>query len=239
MKHFAIAVALCLTSCDREPPSESQQSQVAPQANASTTELPEDFEALVSGIIEGMPEDRKLEIQQAESAELMVDHFGMGMALRNGELTQRGSEVVGYLTRRGIYHRDDFSSIILLSVNRRLRGELIDLDGQIQYYRDYWAEKDVIAPLETKCPTCDAEMEIIYLGSGVSDDHPDRIYFLGQCTEHSFLYYHTDGWRPEDEVWSGPKQQGEQAGAGQPATRSESDSEGGDKPEPESEGRSQ
>jgi len=30
----------------------------------------------------------------------------------------------------------------------------------------------------------------------------------------------------------------EQAGAGQPATRSESDSEGGDKPQPESEGRS-
>jgi len=32
--------------------------------------------------------------------------------------------------------------------------------------------------------------------------------------------------------------QGEQASAGQPATRSESDSEGGDKPQPESEGRS-
>ena len=31
---------------------------------------------------------------------------------------------------------------------------------------------------------------------------------------------------------------GEQGGAGQPATRSESDSEGGDKPHPESEGRS-
>ena len=34
------------------------------------------------------------------------------------------------------------------------------------------------------------------------------------------------------------KKEGEQAGAGQPATRSESDSEGGDKPQPESEGRS-
>jgi hypothetical protein len=32
--------------------------------------------------------------------------------------------------------------------------------------------------------------------------------------------------------------QSEQAGAGQPATRSESGSEGGDKPQPEAEGRS-
>lgn len=35
-----------------------------------------------------------------------------------------------------------------------------------------------------------------------------------------------------------PKSNAEQAGAGQPATRSESDSEGGDKPQPESDGRS-
>jgi hypothetical protein len=34
------------------------------------------------------------------------------------------------------------------------------------------------------------------------------------------------------------KEEGEQGSAGQPATRSESDSEGGDKPQPESEGRS-
>jgi hypothetical protein len=34
------------------------------------------------------------------------------------------------------------------------------------------------------------------------------------------------------------KKKGEQGGAGEPATRSESDSEGGDKPQPESEGRS-
>jgi hypothetical protein len=34
------------------------------------------------------------------------------------------------------------------------------------------------------------------------------------------------------------EKEGEQAGTGQPATRSESDSEGGDKPQPEAEGRS-
>jgi hypothetical protein len=209
MRHIAIVAVLCLTSCDREQPASPHQNQIAPIGNQSAAELPEAFEELVSGIIEAMPDERKAEIREAESAEQMVDHFGMGMALRNGELNQRGSEVVGYLTRRGIYHRDDFSGIVLLTVNRRLRGEPIGLDEQIQSYRDYWAEQDIVAPLETNCPTCGAEMEVIHLGSGVSDSHPDRSYFLGRCTEHSFLYYHADGWRPEDEVWSGPKQQGE------------------------------
>jgi hypothetical protein len=45
----------------------------------------------------------------------------------------------------------------------------------------------------------------------------------------------------EPVLWDGRKAEftkAEQVGAGQPATRSESDSEGGDKPQPEAEGRS-
>ena len=222
MKLFTIVAALCFTSCDRELPSESQQSQVLSEADDSLAELPESLEALVSGIIDAMPEERKTEIKKAESAELMADHdhFGIGMALRNGELNQRGSEVTGYLTRRGIHHPDDFSGIIILSVNRRLRGEPIDLDGQIQHYRSFHAKRDVVAPLDTACPTCGTEMEINYSGGDMPGQHPDRVYFRGQCTtEHTFLYYHTDGWRTEEDVWSGSKQQGEQVEASDRAPR--------------------
>jgi hypothetical protein len=49
-------------------------------------------------------------------------------------------------------------------------------------------------------------------------------------------------WDPDTSRWkrveSEPNQKGEQGGAGQPATRPESKSEGSDKPQPESEGRS-
>lgn len=45
-------------------------------------------------------------------------------------------------------------------------------------------------------------------------------------------------YRVFDEVTGEPKQEGEQEGAGQPATRPVDESKGGDKPQPESEGRS-
>ena len=46
------------------------------------------------------------------------------------------------------------------------------------------------------------------------------------------------GWHVEEDANARKKENGEQGGAGQPATRPESDSEGDDKPKPESEGRS-
>ncbi|MCX6878333.1 MAG: hypothetical protein NTW21_31645 [Verrucomicrobia bacterium] len=215
MRNFLFIAILSLASCDRKPTEKdlanSSELRASDQTTITAQDLPESFEALLSGIIEAMPEERKVEIRKAETAEAMVDHFGMGMALRNGELNQRGSEVVNYLTRMGVFHRDDFSSIILLSVNRRLRGEPIDLKAQIQHCRNYWAEQGIVAPLDGACPSCGKEMEIIHIGSGVSDAHPDKVYFLGRCpSEHSFLYYHADGWKLEESIWSGPKSRSEQ-----------------------------
>jgi hypothetical protein len=238
MKIVLLVAVLGLTACEREKSVGDPVSHSDNPPEQTARELPEAFEALVTGIIDAMPEEGKAEIRAAQSAEMMVDHFGMGMALRNGELNQRDSEVLSYLTRNGIHHRDDLSSIVLLSVNRRLRGEPIELTKQIQYYRDYWKEQDVVAPLDVKCPTCGVDMEIINIGGGVSDDHPERVYFLGRCSEHSYLYYHADGWRPEEAVWSGPKSKGEQDGTGQPATRPESKSEDIQNHQPEAEGRS-
>ena len=53
----------------------------------------------------------------------------------------------------------------------------------------------------------------------------------------SFIYDHTPPVRVPENWRTKYKIRSEQAGAGQPATRSESDSEGGDKPQLESEGR--
>ena len=202
MRFIILITALSLSACEREQ--QKDGSVLAPSEGAGQIlqELPAELEALIDGVIDAMPEERRAEIVGAESAEMMVDHFGVGMALRNGELNQRGSEVIKYLTRQGIYHRDDFSSIILLSVNRRLRGEPIKLNEQIQEYRDYWEALDTIAPLDLSCPICGEEMEVYYLGEGVSKSNPERVYFKGVCSEHyQYLYYHADGWRPEDEVW--------------------------------------
>ena len=69
-------------------------------------------------------------------------------------------------------------------------------------------------------------------------------YFDSQCAcswPKNGIYCHDSQYeagKPEVMKAASERQQAEQAGAGQPATRPESKSEGGDKPQPESEGRS-
>lgn len=172
--------------------------------------LDEALDLMMTGLTD---EDRKF-IEDAGDAYATSVHFGSGMGMRNSWGLWGDSSLSRYFARLGIYHADDKSAIINEAFARRVRGKDIELEKLVQYYRDYWEKLDIIAPLVVDCPACGKEMDIIYLGSGVSDEHPDRVYFLGRCSEHSYLYYHTDGWRPEDAVWSGPKSKGDQGGRG-------------------------
>ena len=203
MRSILLCLALITTGCDRDQPADDSISESKNSPVQSSKELPSSLEAMVTEIIGAMSTKRKLEIREAWNAEMMVDHFGLGLALRNGELNQTVSEVRSYLTKKGIYHRDDISSIVLLSVNRRLRGEPIDLRGQIQGYRDHWGKLDIVAPLNFQCPTCNSEMKQTFHYGNASKKFPDRVYFYGRCSEgKEFLYYHLDGWRPFEEVVS-------------------------------------
>ncbi len=225
----AFALCSCHDSRDDESVSKQQDSHAE-----RVEELPPAFDKLVTAIVENMNDDKKKEIVDAPMAEMMVDHFGAGLALRNGELNQTNSKVRKYLIRRGIFHRDDLSSIVLLSAVRRVRGEPIELNGQIAEYRKYWQELDEIAPLELDCLRCQKEMDVMYYGSSVSPTYPKRTYFLGSCPDdHRYLFYHKDGWRTEESV------KGEQDGADQPATVPESKAEGNEKTKPKSEVRPQ
>lgn len=212
MKHFLIIATLAFSSCDERNSQSTDSGSHSVESNAptraeTTAELPKAFEKLVTSIINSMPEERKAEIRDAPLAEMMVDHFGMGLALRNGELSQANSDVRRYLIRQGIYHRDDLSSIVLLTVNRRIRDEPIDLPGQILKCRDYWAKLDTVAPTDLDCPTCGQELDPYYLGSGVPA-HPTREYFRGYCPEgHDYVYYHSDGWIAAEDFQTG--EQGE------------------------------
>jgi len=205
MRTALLAFVLGAMSCDKTQVVTEGASKVDDSAEQAIEELPEALEGVVTRIVDATPEDRKAEIRAAEFAELTVDHLGVGMALRNGELRIGGSEVVRAFARRGIFHSDDLSSIILVSAARRIRGEGVDLPGQIKVYRDYWAEYDMVAPTDLACPACSSEMQVGGLGSGISEESPERYYFFGDCPNgHRYLYYHADGWLEEDSVWGGP-----------------------------------
>lgn len=80
----------------------------------------------------------KIKEEQKATSEL---HFGTGRSLRNNwKLWAGTSELSKFFRDLGINHPDDMSSIILTSLHRKLNGTEIELDNQIKYYKDYWAE---------------------------------------------------------------------------------------------------
>jgi hypothetical protein len=82
----------------------------------------------------------KIKEEQKATSEL---HFGTGRSLRNNwKLWAGTSELSKFFRDLGINHPDDMSGIILTSLHRKLNGIEIDLDKQVKYYKDYWAESE-------------------------------------------------------------------------------------------------
>lgn len=73
-------------------------------------------------------------------------HFGLGLGLRNEWGLWTGSRLAKYFHGLGIHHPDDMSGIILESYRRRLHGQPLDLEGQLQEYRDYWKKYGCLEP---------------------------------------------------------------------------------------------
>lgn len=66
-------------------------------------------------------------------------HMGTGQGIRNNwGLWEGKKSLYRYFRTKGISHPDDMSSIILTSFHRHLNNKPIDLDGQINYYKNYW-----------------------------------------------------------------------------------------------------
>ncbi|WP_299764802.1 DUF6794 domain-containing protein [uncultured Dokdonia sp.] len=68
-------------------------------------------------------------------------HFEAGMSIRNNwKLWAGTSEISKYFRNLGIHHPDDMSGIIFTSLHRKLNHADIDLENQIKFYQEYWAE---------------------------------------------------------------------------------------------------
>jgi hypothetical protein len=50
--------------------------------------------------------------------------------------------MVTWFNGKDIYHPDDISSIILVSLHRHLTGRDINLEEQVKYYQNYWKEQE-------------------------------------------------------------------------------------------------
>lgn len=192
-----------LLSCDsnsEDIPSNTVELQpIAERLRADEEPVPETLDAAVTMIMDTLTdEDRQFIISGGEEYEWMLPSHG-GMGMRNGWGLWGDSPLSRYFHRLGIYHADDMSGIICQVVSRTVRDVPIKRDEIIQYYRDYWAEQDIVAPLDLGCPHCGKEMRIEYVQPGFSLEHPERAYFSGHCPDALiFYYYHKSGWASED-----------------------------------------
>lgn len=84
-------------------------------------------------------ETKKSLITSDEERTVAMLHFDLGLQLRNmWGLWKANNRLVEYFNSLGITHPDDMSGIILMSYYRQLNGKEIDLEQQIEYYKDYW-----------------------------------------------------------------------------------------------------
>lgn len=90
--------------------------------------------------IEFNEEDKKLIKECTEKEFLSKAHHTTGMWIRNNWIRKGKLVFVEEWREKGAKHMDDVSSIILLSYHRYLKGEVIDLDGQLESYKRYWDE---------------------------------------------------------------------------------------------------
>lgn len=80
----------------------------------------------------------KTEIKNMNEAEFTINaHFSFGMWIRNNWGLWSGSRLSKYFADLGIFHPDDMSDIILTSYYRYLTGQEIQLEEQIDFYKDY------------------------------------------------------------------------------------------------------
>ncbi len=80
--------------------------------------------------------------QWGEEEAISKCHHGFGTGLRNEWGLWNGSELKSYFKDMGLWHADDMSSVILVSYHRHLNKKSLDLDSQVQYYKDFWANKN-------------------------------------------------------------------------------------------------
>lgn len=107
--------------------------------NKKHKEIPKTLEECFLALDKIFSDKEKIAFGEMTEDEFFCEtHFGVGMYIRNQWLRQENSPLLVYFSQKNLQHLDDMSSIILVSYYRILTQQPIDLQGQIQYYLEYW-----------------------------------------------------------------------------------------------------
>lgn len=88
----------------------------------------------LAGQLTGLSKEEEYKYQQS------FGHMGLGMWIRNNWGLWHGdkSRLYSYFKKRGLFHPDDMSSIILASYRAKLQKRKYDMEGDIGFYKKFW-----------------------------------------------------------------------------------------------------
>ncbi len=123
-------------------------------------------------------------------------HMSIGLGLRNEWGLWAGSRLAIFFNQIGIMHPDDMSGVLLTSLWRRMHGQPLRVEQQVQYHQRYWAV--VAEPSSYKVAECAGELRLA--STRVDLDSMPRATHFAQCdgTAEWWAYELDRGWfRPD------------------------------------------
>ena len=105
--------------------------------------IPKDLDDCIEELINKiLINEDYLALKNGTEKQMAKQHHLLGRHLRNDWGLWEDSRLAKWFNEKGIFHADDMSGIILTSFWRQVNSELIKLEEQIEYYQNYWKEKD-------------------------------------------------------------------------------------------------
>lgn len=116
--------------------------ETAPQPATIFESIPHDLDEALTRLLKLCdPETREDVLYNGVQA--CEFHSGLGRHLRNEWGLWNGGPLKDFFLNLGVWHADDMSGILLESTFRVLRGDPVDLQGQISDALNYWKQQGV------------------------------------------------------------------------------------------------
>ncbi len=92
-------------------------------------------------------------LEEFKTGSIAGYHHGLGQNIRNEwglwwapdwpeKYNKEETPLHKYFVEMGLHHADDMSGVILKSFQRHLKGEALDVEEQVAYYKEYWAKME-------------------------------------------------------------------------------------------------
>lgn len=104
------------------------------------TIIPETLDAAVDFLLENLKPGDIAYIIHCEESGMSMYHHTLGQWMRNRWGLWNGSKLKDHFENLRIWHGDDMSSIILITLWRVIHNKPILLEKQIQAYHEFWAK---------------------------------------------------------------------------------------------------